>query len=229
MKKDIVSKLVFANVLTLSFFVSGMFCMQKKHEATIQCMAERTEKIEQQYKDTILSLKEDKFELKLDIVSLQTKNTDLTLQLEDSKDKVKELTRTLNTSYIPEYNYTYSEVLLLAKCVQAEAGVKNYEAQKMVTKVILNRLEDGSFPSTIKEVIYQKRGKIPQFSVAYDGAIERQDLKPETLNNVLHVLMFGYDMPDNVLFFYASYVEENWVNKLRVYKSVQGTTFCYDD
>lgn len=133
----------------------------------------------------------------------------------------------LSTCTLPVYKYTKSEIQLLAKCVQAEAGEKNYESQKMITKVILNRVNSGRFPNTIKEVIYQKRGKIPQFSVAYNGALDKQDLKMETLANVYSVLLFDYDMPDSVQYFYATFVKENWVNKLTPYKTVQGTTFAY--
>lgn len=201
----------------------------KGYKKNIECLKIEKQELIQEYEDKILSLKEEKFNLKMEIVSLETHNTGLELDLMNKKAKVKELKETINTSKLPVYNYSYSEVILLAKAVQAEAGVGNTEAQKMITKVILNRVESGKFPSTIKEVIYQKRGKIPQFSVAYDGAIERQELKYETLCNVMQVLMFGYSMPQDVLYFYASYVKENWVNTLKVYKAVQGTTFCYDE
>lgn len=132
-----------------------------------------------------------------------------------------------NSNIIPEYEYTKSEVLMLAKCVQAEAGEKNYKSQKMITKVILNRLESGEFPNTLQEVVYQKRNNIPQFSVAYNGALENQDVSYGTFANVYSVLLFDYNMPSNILYFYAESVEENWVNKLRVYDIVQGTVFAY--
>lgn len=134
----------------------------------------------------------------------------------------------LQTCELPVYKYSKAEIQILAKCVQAEAGEKNYEAQKMITKVILNRVQSGHFPNTIKEVIYQKDGGIPQFSVAYDGAMKKQDVKMSTLANVYSVLLFDYDMPDNVLYFYATWVKNNWVTRHTTpYKTVQGTVFAY--
>ena len=134
----------------------------------------------------------------------------------------------LKTCELPVYKYAKAEVQVLAKCVQAEAGEKNYEAQKMITKVILNRVQSGHFPNTIKEVIYQRKGNVPQFSVAYDGAMKKQELKMETLANVYSVLLFDYDMPDNVLYFYAKWVKDNWVTRHTTpYKTVQGTVFAY--
>lgn len=134
----------------------------------------------------------------------------------------------LKTCELPVYKYTKAEIQMLAKCVQAEAGEKNYESQKMITKVILNRVKSGRFPNTIQEVIYQKNGKIPQFSVAYDGSMKKQDVKMNTLANVYSVLLFDYDMPDNVLYFYANWVKNNWVTRHTTpYKTVQGTVFAY--
>lgn len=141
---------------------------------------------------------------------------------------LKEEIRGLKTCELPVYKYTKAEIQMLAKCVQAEAGEKNYESQKMITKVILNRVQSGHFPDTIKEVIYQKDGGVPQFSVAYDGAMKKQDVKMSTLANVYSVLLFDYDMPDNVLYFYAKWVKNNWVTRHTTpYKTVQGTVFAY--
>lgn len=128
---------------------------------------------------------------------------------------------------IPVYEYTKEEVYLLAQCVEAEAGVNNLESQKYVTQVILNRVHSTQFPDTIKEVIYQKSGKSSQFSVAYNGAMERE-VKPQTLVTVYSVIVHGTDLPDYVLFFYADYLEEdNWVKNLNTYLECEGTVFAY--
>ena len=124
------------------------------------------------------------------------------------------------------YNLSREEVNILAKCVEAEAGVNNLESQRYVTQVILNRVYSKEFPNTVKEVIYQKSGKIPQFSVAYDGSMNRE-VDPKTLANVYSVLMHGTDLPEYVLFFYSSSVKGNWVNTLKKYKTVEGTVFAY--
>lgn len=130
--------------------------------------------------------------------------------------------------YIPMSDFTEDEIYTLAQCVEAEAGIDNTLSQRYITQVILNRLYSDRFPNTIKEVIYQKNGDIPQFSVAYNGAMCRQ-VKTETLLNVYEVLMHGVSLPSNVLYFYSSSVEENWVNTLPIYAEVEGTVFAYSN
>ena len=124
------------------------------------------------------------------------------------------------------YDFTNEEIYMLAQCVEAEAGDNNFESQRYVTQVILNRLNSDRYPNTLKEVIYQKSGKIPQFSVAYNGSMNRE-VKLDTLFNVLDVLEDGTDMPDDVFYFYADYVTDNWVNTRETYRVVEGTVFAY--
>lgn len=143
----------------------------------------------------------------------------------EENEKMKEL---CNVSKVPTYTYTKKEVYILAQCVQAEAGKENYEAQKMITQVILNRLESKEFPNNLVDIIYQKNHGI-QFSVAYDGRLSEQKVTNETMLNVLEVLMYGYDLPEDVQYFYASSLKEsNWVKSLKTYKTVEGTIFAYN-
>lgn len=140
-------------------------------------------------------------------------------------EKLKEK---LNEVELKKYSFTKEEVHLLAKCVEAEAGnYKNHRmSQKYVCQVILNRLKSGKFPNTLKKVIYQKNGKIPQFSVAYNGAMNRE-VNLDTLANIYSVIVHGTDLPSYVLYFYSASVEENWVNTLNTYDTVEGTVFAY--
>lgn len=126
---------------------------------------------------------------------------------------------------IPTYSYTYDEVVLLAKVVQCEAGTYSEapDSQRMVAQVILNRVAAKDFPNTITEVVNQRN----QFSVMSNGSVEKCKLEVETLNNVYEVLLYGTDMPSNVKYFYASYLDSGWITTLPVYDKVQGTTFAY--
>lgn len=127
---------------------------------------------------------------------------------------------------LPFYNYSEEEIQTLAKCVEAEAGEENFNAQEYITKVILNRVKSSQFPNSISEVIYQRRGKIPQFSVAYNGMMNRE-VKKSTLSSVYKVLVNGSDLPDYVYYFYDKSVKGNWVNTLEVHDIVEGTVFAY--
>lgn len=140
-----------------------------------------------------------------------------------------QLNKKLNEVVLPVYDYTEAEIYLIAQCVQAEAG--NYEdhylSQQYVCQVILNRLHNSQFPNYVEEVIYQKTDGIPQFSVAYNGAIDEVEVEPETLTNVYSVIVNGTDLPEYVMYFYSASVKENWVNTLQTYTTVQGTVFAY--
>lgn len=202
-----------------------------KHEAEIEELNTRYELEVEDLKMSYSDLKETYYFTLEENIQLLEDIKEYKDKISKQKDKISDYKLTLtNSSVIPTYEYTEEEVYLLAQCVQAEAGHYEYAdmSQKMVTKVILNRVASKDFPNTIKDVIYQKVDKLPQFSVAYDDALERQEVTAETMANVLSVLLFDYNMPSDVLYFYASYVDNNWVNKLAVYKTVQGTTFAYD-
>lgn len=143
--------------------------------------------------------------------------------------KYDELEKSFDTVELPTYQYTQAEVELLAVCVQCEAGEKSYEAQRDITSVILNRVKSSSFPNTIEEVIYEKNNGVPQFSVVYNGMMDECSLSPMVLNNVYGVLMYGNDLPEEVLYFYsASLSENNWIRSLPVYDTIEGTVFAYE-
>lgn len=54
-----------------------------------------------------------------------------------------------------EFELTQDEMELLARIVHAEAGNQDQIGKRLVVDVVLNRMEDSSFPNTISGVIYQ--------------------------------------------------------------------------
>lgn len=139
------------------------------------------------------------------------------------------LKKSLKDTVLPEYQFSEKQVKLLAKCVQCEAGEKNEQAQRLITKVILNRLESSQFEDTIEKVIYEKVNGCPQFSVSYNGMMDDCTLSPTVLVNVYSVIVCGSDLPDYVLYFYsASLKEDNRIKSLNVYDTVEGTVFAYE-
>lgn len=110
---------------------------------------------------------------KMSYDSLQTKYGHLLVEYD-------ELEKSIDTVELPTYNYTQAEVELLAVCVQCEAGEQNYEAQRDIASVILNRVKSSLFPNTIEEVIYENNNGVPQFSVAYNGMMDECVLSPDS-------------------------------------------------
>lgn len=84
---------------------------------------------------------------------------------------------------VTQQDAAYSELTemeLLTRCVQAEAGNQDFDGRRMVADVVLNRVSDPDFPDTIREVILQD----DQFEVASDGRIYDADPDDETLEAV---------------------------------------------
>ena len=69
--------------------------------------------------------------------------------------------------------------------------------------------------------------EFPQFSVTTNGSMDSCEVSEFTYHNVYYVLMFGTDMPEDVLFFYSTKVDKNWVNSRKTWKTVDGTVFAY--
>lgn len=154
---------------------------------------------------------------------------DLLNRCEELESKIIDLEYELKLSQsveLPTYEYTNEELEVLFKCVQAEAGDGNYESEKLITQVILNRVKSKGFPNNIYDVIYQKG----QFSVTVDGNLDRQVVSDKTYKTVMSVLLTGGDLPDNVLYFYGDrYVRaDHWIRTLPVYNKVEGTVFAYE-
>ncbi|WP_181186132.1 cell wall hydrolase [Alkalicoccus urumqiensis] len=81
-----------------------------------------------------------------------------------------------NLSYEPEVQTAQAEEAvdpqdldLLARLIQQEAGGEPYKGQVAVGSVVLNRVSDSRFPSTVRGVIYQRS----QFTPAMTGKINR--------------------------------------------------------
>lgn len=169
-----------------------------------------------------------------ELLDTKMKTDDLFIEQLDKNELLNreniELEQKLQMVELPTYKYTEEEVILLAKCVQAEAGdyAKHKNSQKYITQVILNRIESDKYPNNIRDVIYDKKHGV-QFSVAYNGMIDKVELESETLANVYSVLVHGTDLPSYVLYFYSARVKENWVNTLNIYKTLEGTVFAYEN
>lgn len=86
---------------------------------------------------------------------------------------------------------TYEEAQLLMKIAQAEAGNQGEEGMWLVMSVVINRMNDETFPDTIKEVAYQKNcfatvitGKINKVELSLEAhtalaRIEKGEVKPD--------------------------------------------------
>lgn len=70
--------------------------------------------------------------------------------------KNKKTTKKSNIKKVSRGDFEREDILLLEKVVENEAGGEPYEGKVAVVNVILNRMRSGKFPSSIREVIFQK-------------------------------------------------------------------------
>lgn len=84
-------------------------------------------------------------------------------------------------------SYSDDEIEMLAKMVEAEIEGGNIESKKNVVSVILNRVYNDNFPSTIKDVILQKG----QFESVGNGRYKKAEPTEETYQAIEEVLKDG--------------------------------------
>lgn len=86
----------------------------------------------------------------------------------------------LNESFVMrgwEYNrvvlwrFTEEEKDILTRLMMAEAGGEGDIGELYVLHVVLNRIKSPEFPDTVKEVVFQNKNGVYQFSSVCDGRI----------------------------------------------------------
>lgn len=85
---------------------------------------------------------------------------------------------------------------ILCRIVEAESGTEDVEGRMLVANVVLNRVESGRFPNTVKDVVFQKC----QFSPVASGRYFRVNVSDQTREAVERVLS-GEDYSQGALFF----------------------------
>lgn len=142
-----------------------------------------------------------------------------------------EVNETIEKLQYPDWkdSYTMEEAYLVASVVYAEAGHCSDEHQRYVASVILNRVEEDDFPSTIEGVVYQKDPI--QYACAYNGHLakalkeyksgEWSDDLDRVWENTEDVLTTGSIIPSTVVF------QAEFKQGSRTYKKLGNTYFCY--
>ena len=124
--------------------------------------------------------------------------------------------------------YTDEDLYWLAKIVYAEAGYDVDEGQQAVANVVLNRVNSPDFPDTIYDVIWQKTGKVWQFSPCGDGGINKEP-DERAIENARIILEGKRIIPEDVLFFYMPTKgnAKDWIRTREIYKKIGVHRFCY--
>lgn len=103
---------------------------------------------------------------------------------------------------------TKKEINVLERIVEAEAGDQDVMGRMLVANVVLNRVNDKEFPDNVKDVVFQHKGSLYQFSPAKSGSVHRVTVSETTKKAVKRVLN-GEDESQGALYF----VQRNIANK----------------
>lgn len=103
------------------------------------------------------------------------------------------------------YEISEEDYDILLKIVEAEAGCEDENGKLLVANVVLNRVESGRFPSTVRAVVYQSDGGKVQFTPAYNGRLQSVKVSEET-EEVVKRALYGEDISGGALYFVATRV-----------------------
>ena len=109
-----------------------------------------------------------------------------------------------------------SDLDVLLRIVESEAGSEDAEGRLLVANVILNRVNDDKFPSTVTEVVFQQENGVAQFSPVSNGKIYQVKISEETSEAVERALR-GEDISQGALYFaarkYADSTKMQWFDE----------------
>lgn len=135
------------------------------------------------------------------------------------------------TEEVSYMEYDEATLELLARLCEAEAGIESYQCKVYVASVVLNRCLSEYHPDTIEEVIWERVGGTPQFSVTikHNGTCMLESVEPseDSFKAAQHVLDHGPQLPKDVTVFYSNTCKGNWVTTRETYTTLDHTTFAY--
>jgi len=120
----------------------------------------------------------------------------------------------------------------LAEAVYYEAGTESVEGQRAVAQVVLNRVRDPNFPSSICGVVYQGHGRKSgcQFSFACDGSLRRRPPTEGDMSEarwIAEAAVGGHVVREVgvATHYHAAYVEPWWKPSLAPITQIGGHIF----
>ncbi|MBQ2116623.1 MAG: cell wall hydrolase [Lachnospiraceae bacterium] len=106
----------------------------------------------------------------------------------------------IKPTYCIEVNEEDIEILM--KIVESEAGCENREGKLLIANVVINRVKDKRFPDNVKDVVYQRKQNVTQFSPVSNGRINKVKISDET-KDVIYSALIGEDISKGALYFMA--------------------------
>ena len=101
-----------------------------------------------------------------------------------------------------KYQLSDKDYEALVRIVEAEAGGEDQNGKLLVANVVLNRVNNESFPDTVWDVVMQREQGIAQFSPTVDGRYQNVHVSEDTVEAVERAL-YGEDISQGALYFCA--------------------------
>lgn len=141
----------------------------------------------------------------------------------ETKKKNETSSKPVSSSSNTKISLSASELNLLERLVECEAGAEPTEGQIAVVNVVLNRRRSGQFPNTITGVIYDKG----QFSPVASGFINNVTVSSRVKSSVRRALDGETVVSNDTLYFFATWVSaDNPIrNHVTVTKTIGGHHF----
>ena len=98
------------------------------------------------------------------------------------------------------FDLTDEELEVLLRIVEAEAGSEDEDGRLLVANVVLNRMESDKFPSTIKDVVFQRENGVTQFSPVSSGRYYKVKISEKTIAAVSRAIK-GENISQGALYF----------------------------
>ena len=117
-------------------------------------------------------------------------------------------------------DFRNSDILLIAQVLQCECASSPFEGKIAVANIITNRVAHHQFPSSVEEVIYDRRGGSVQFPLAYNGRIN--NIPSTECILAAKCALSGTVVAKDCLFFQADWVKNSWINQNRTFSLSSG-------
>jgi spore germination cell wall hydrolase CwlJ-like protein len=121
--------------------------------------------------------------------------------------------------------YSEADLDLLARLITAEAQLEPYEAKVAVGAVVMNRVKNKIFPSTIKGVIYQNIDGYQQFTPVANGWINKP-ASSESIKAAKEALN-GRDPTKGALYYYDNTSTSEWLRSRQVSVTFGNMIYAY--
>lgn len=179
--------------------------------AELRISEDSLNKLMAQAKDYEVKLEEEKrareeAERQAYLASLEAErqNSENNSQSSDKSDNVSsDSGNSSGSSNAPSYDYSASDLDMMAAIIYVEAGVEPYEGKVAVGSVVMNRVASSYFPNTISGVIYQRGQFTPVASGRFELALTNKLADSDCIRAAKEVLGGRRNVPYHFFHMYT--------------------------